>query len=317
MEPIPSEWSARFPETSWGDGLYESFYLKAAHPSEARAVWIRYTVHKPPNKEPTGSTWLTYFDASSSPFARKTTHPSPEAGAGRYITIADSSLSPGRARGGAGDASWDLAFTSGGAALRHLPRPWMYSTPVPRTKLVSPAPEATFSGTLHVNGTAVDLDGWAGMLGHNWGTEHAERWIWLHAIFSPGTWIDLAFGRIRLGRWTTPWVANGALSLEGRRRRLGGLGAVRRTHVVDSVGHCDFELPGDVTGRIERALEQTVVWPYQDPSGSSHHSLNCSIASLELDVGARRIAAAHGAVYELGVRETDHGLPVLPYADGS
>jgi hypothetical protein len=59
-----------------------------------------------------------------------------------------------------------------------------------------------------------------------------------------------------------------------------------------------------------------VAWPYADPSGGTHHSLNCSIAAMELDCGGHRLATDHGAVYELGIRETDHGITVLPYADG-
>ena len=72
------------------------------------------------------------------------------------------------------------------------------------------------------------LDGWPGMAGHNWGAQHAETWLWLHGIAfagAAGAWLDLAVGRVRVAGRTTPWIANGALELDGRRHVLGGLRA--------------------------------------------------------------------------------------------
>ena len=51
------------------------------------------------------------------------------------------------------------------------------------------------------------------------------------------------------------------------------------------------------------------------PKWPEHHALNCSIARMELIAGDHRLATAHGAVYELGVREHDHGIPVAPFPD--
>ena len=43
------------------------------------------------------------------------------------------------------------------------------------------------------------------MIGHNWGAEHAERWIWLHGVFEQGAWLDKALGRVKVGPVLTPW----------------------------------------------------------------------------------------------------------------
>ena len=59
-------------------------------------------------------------------------------------------------------------------------RDWMYRAPLPKTKLLSPCPARRFGGRLGVGERQISLDGWHGMVGHNWGAEHAERWIWLH-----------------------------------------------------------------------------------------------------------------------------------------
>ena len=74
--------------------------------------------------------------------------------------------------------------------------------PLPKTKLESPRPHVLVSGRVTVGGEAIDLDGWPGMVGHNWGAQHAERWIWLHGVLfedRPDDWLDIALGRIRVG----------------------------------------------------------------------------------------------------------------------
>ena len=78
-------------------------------------------------------------------------------------------------------------------------------------------PSARFGGRVEAGERSVDLDGWVGMVGHNWGAQHAERWIWMHGLAfdgaaADGTWIDAAIGRIKLGPWTTPWIGNGEIA---------------------------------------------------------------------------------------------------------
>ena len=176
---------ARFPDVSAGKGHYESFYLKACHPSEPLGIWIRYTVHKHSGQEPQGSIWFTLFDgAGDGPRASKVTTPEVSAPADTYIRIGESTFEDGRVAGTAKteqlDASWELSFGSDEEPLFHLARDWMYRAPVPRTKLLTPYPGARFDGTVRAGEREVALQGWRGMVGHNWGTQHAERWIWLH-----------------------------------------------------------------------------------------------------------------------------------------
>src|SRR5205807_333166 len=81
----------------------------------------------------------------------------------------------------------------------------------------------------------------------NGGAQHAERWIWMHGIElegANGLWLDLGFGRIKLGPLTTPWTGTGALSLDGERLTLGGPAAARRTEVHERPDGCRFTIPG-------------------------------------------------------------------------
>jgi hypothetical protein len=319
---------ARFPELRPSAGHYESFYLKASHPTEPVSVWVRYTVNKRPGEAPLGSLWFTLFDSrEDAPWAVKVTTGDVGAGSGEYIHVGESRFEPGRVTGSAAEASWDLGFESPEQPFHHLPRDLMYRAPLPRTKLLSPYPDARFSGRVQAGGRTVDLEGWRGMVGHNWGAQHAERWIWLHGAGFDGhqdVWIDAALGRIGVGPWTTPWIANGVLSLDGVRHRLGGLGATRRTEVSERPDGATFTLPGHeitVQGQIGADRNDFVGWVYADPDGSEHNTVNCSISNLVLTVSRPAqppltLQLASGAVYELGMREKDHGMTIQPFPDG-
>jgi hypothetical protein len=321
-----------FPSVAAKRGHYESFYVRASHPTEPLGIWIRHTVHKRPGAEPRASVWFALFEPGG-PSASKVTVDAGELSVpdGAYVRIGASEIAPGRLAGSAPSEqlspSWDLTFEDGAPAFHHLPRGWMYSAPVPRTKTLSPHPSTTFSGEVRVGDRSIVLDGWPGMVGHNWGAEHAERWIWTDGLGfegRPDAYLDAAIGRIKLGRWTTPWIGNACLSLDGSVHRLGGPGRVRSTVVNETPSGAQFVLPGDgvtVRGTVRAAPERFVGWVYADPDGPEHNTVNCSIATMKLTVERDgqppvELATEHGATYELGMRETDHGVPLQPFADG-
>ncbi|QEC47641.1 hypothetical protein FSW04_08675 [Baekduia soli] len=306
-------------------GGYESFFLRAVDPDRPRAVWLRHTVHRAPGHVPAlGAIWITLFDADApAPVTHKVTLPAPEA-LPDGVRIGDSRFGPGAVRGGDEAAAWDLEWDGAAAPLRHLPTELLYRTALPRTKLEALAPRAAFRGTVTVGDTTMRLHGWPGTVGHNWGTEHAERWIWLHAVAldgAPGAWLDLALGRVRVGRATTPWIADGALELDGRRLRLGGPAA--RPRVAETATALDLRLRGGALRlrlTVHAPPSQTVVWRYADPGAREHHVAHCSVAALEAvvaprDGGAVLLRTRHGAAYERGMAEATHGLPVQPHGD--
>lgn len=325
---------ARYPKVPAGSGHYESFYLKAAAPEGGRAIWIRHTVHKRPGEEPTGAVWLTWFDAArSEPLAAKRRVGAAEISVPdkTYIRAAEPEIAPGRVQGQLDDgvpASWSLRFKDHGGPLHHFPAQWMYERRLPKTKLLSPHPCASFDGILDVGDERIVLDAWPGMIGHNWGAEHAESWIWIHGatVGDDGSrgYVDLGAGRVRLGPLTTPWVVNGEIVHRGERHRVGGLGRQLKTHVDAEPTRCGFTVGGEglvARGSVSGPREHFVGWVYADPVGPEHHSLNCSIADLEVDVTRHgrsdlRISVEGGASYEFGTRRTDHGIPLQPFGDG-
>jgi hypothetical protein len=277
---------ARFPDFAPRSGGYESFYVKAAAPDRSRAVWIRYTIHQRAHGAPRGSMWFTWFEAGAGgPLASKVTvDTEPEVAADEVLNIGEGVFGSGVLRGAAPsdglDVSWQLSYDGADEPLWHLPRPWMYTAPLPRTKLLSPVPRAHVSGSVRLGDRNVELDNW-------------------------------------------PWIANGALSLDGRRHQIGGIGKARATKVVETPEGCEFTLPGarlTVRGRVSARRQDLVGWVYADPDGSEHDTVNCSIADLDLEVDLDgspllSLAAPGSATYELGMREKDHGVRIQPFPD--
>jgi len=325
---------ARFPGVAAKAGHYESFYIKACRPGGGQGIWIRHTVHKRPGAEPNASIWFCLFDREAeAPRATKVTVPAAQlsAPAGSWIKVDEAEVGPGQARGSiateALSASWELSFSGDAEPCKYLPADWLYEAPVPRTKFVAPFPNASFSGRLEIDGEAIDLDSWPGMIGHNWGSEHAERWVWLEGTGfaeDPGIYFDAGAARVQVGPWTTPWLPSGMLVLDGEAHRLGGFGQIRSASIKAEPGACEFTLPGRdivVRGRVSAPTKDFVGWVYADPKGPEHHTLNCSVSDLELTVErpalpARQLTLSAGAAYEFGLRETDHGVPIQPYPDG-
>lgn len=339
---------ARYAEVAARRGHYESFYVKACRPDGGLGIWIRHTVHKRPGQDPNGSIWFTLFDREAdAPRATKVTVPASEVSApeGGWIRVAGAEIGPGRADGAVAtaatpaapapreaaaeglSANWSLRFAGDFDPCHYLPADWLYEVPLPRTKFVAPVPDALFEGTLEVDGRSIEIAGWPGMIGHNWGSEHAERWVWLEGTGfadGAGAWFDAGAAKVRLGSRISPWVPSGMLSLDGVRHRLGGLGAIRSASIEESPDGCSFLLPGKnivVRGRVEAPRKDFVGWVYADPTGEEHNTVNCSVADLELTVERpgvpdRALTLRAGAAYELGMRETDHGIPIQPFPDG-
>jgi len=323
---------AVFPTAKRKEGMYESFYLRAVAPQEPVGAWLRYTVHKRPGeRSPRGSLWCTVFDARKGrPYMHKLTTAALSAPAGAWIAVGSAKLGPGYAEGECGEARWSLRIESSEPELKHLPAAWMYKAKLPRTKLTSPAPNARFEGTVELpDRPPLRLEGWRGMVGHNWGAEHAERWIWLHGVGfvqDQSAWLDVALGRIKIAGRQTPWVANGAVSLDGQRYQIGGLGR-RGLRVAERASGCELRLPGarglEIDARVSVPQDSSAGWRYADPDGGEHEVANCSVAGLELELRLpddgepRTLTTAHGGAYELGMRAGErHGVPIAPFADG-
>ena len=181
---------AHFPAVGADAGHYESFYLKCGDAASRRGLWLRYTVHKRAGR---GAGRVAVGDAVRRPGpARGEGLPGPDrlatGGGADWVRIGDGRIGADGCSGAIpGLAAWELRFEGGEPPFPYLPKDWMYRGKLPRTKALSLRPAVRVSGTATVRGRTVELDGWPGMIGHNWGAEHAERWIWLHGTAFAGS----------------------------------------------------------------------------------------------------------------------------------
>ena len=304
-----------------GAGGYESWFVSARDPVSRRALWIRHTRHRPDQGPESVALWCTVA-------GRDLGQP---AGTVKQVFTAfpaDAAAGPGRFRGQAATGQqavrWDLAIAGGQPPLRPLRPAALYRSPLPRTKLEATVPDGEVTGLLEVGDRTVSVAGWRGTVGHNWGTEHADSWVWLHAEGfggAPEAWLDLVLARIRVGPARSPWTAMGALSLGGTRIVLGGLG--RRPRVSASPGLLTASIPGPAA-RLQLSVaaedDATVAVTYSDPRGGSRTVSHAALASIELALhrpGDRELSLSSGqAAYEYGSREEMPGIIPQPLPEG-
>ena len=302
-------------------GRYQSWFLSARDADDGRrprALWI------PPHPPPGGG--------RRARVGRALVHavrPGRAAG-GQAVDgefLADADAGPrgfrGEARARGRMAAWELTLSGEEAPLRHLRPGALYRFPLPRTKLEAPLPDGIASGRVVLDGRVLEVVGWRATAGHNWGAEHAERWVWLHAAGfedEPEAWLELTLARVRVGGRTTPWVANGAVSIGRERFQLGGLGRVPGVRVVAAPGRLEAIVPGDrarIRVAVHADLAETAGFPTRASAPTrSPASARCSTpGSPRLppqrppprpphagagDRGRRRVRARRARVHQRG-----------------
>ena len=302
-------------------GGYESWFVSARDPASPRALWIRHTRHRPRQGRESAALWCTVVDhdGDQPPVVIKQVFAAfpPDAAAG-----------PQRFRGqaamGEQTARWDLAIAGEQPPLRPLRPRVLYRAPVPRTKLEATVPDGDVTGTLQLRSREVTVSGWRGTVGHNWGSEHADSWVWLHAAGfgnAPEAWLELVLARIRVGAARSPWTAMGALGLGGERIVLGGLG--RRPRVAAGPSRLTASVPSP-QARLQLVVttddDDPVAVTYADPRGGTRAVRHAALASVELTVrrpghGGLTLSSRRGA-YEFGTREPMPGLTPRPLPEG-
>jgi hypothetical protein len=281
-------------------GRYESWFVSARDPAAARALWIRHTRLRTAGGRESVALWCTLFEPE--PIAVKQSLASFPAGA-----HSGPDGFRGSAAAGGHAAEWELALTGAERPLRPLRPALLYRTPVPRTKTEAPLPDALSTGQVTFDGRRVEVAGWRATVGHNWGAEHAEHWVWLHADLDDG-WLELVLARVRAGRVLSPWLGGGALALAGARRALGP-----RAHVDAAPGRLHARV-GGVHAEIDVPLAHIVAFAYANPTGGpARESLHAGVCTVRLRVDGRVLTGA--AAYELGGRESTGAVALQPYPD--
>lgn len=310
-------------------GHYESYFLRANHPSRPLAFWIRYTIFSPKHRpqDAVGELWAIHFDGETGRHsAAKQQRPIGDCAfspTGFDVRVGEATLAPGAARGeiaGAGPRiGWDLAFSGGMPPLFLLP-PRLYEGSFPAAKSLVAQPMARFSGTLAIDGAANAIDGWIGSQNHNWGSRHTDLYAWGQVAgfdSHPDSFLEVATARLRLGPFWSPPITPLALRHAGREFALTGL--PRALGATGRFGYFDWEFSSrdsavEIAGRISAPKAAFVGLLYGNPPGGVKQCLNSKIASCRLEVTDRRtgrrdiLETASRAAFEILTDDSGHGV---------
>ncbi len=293
-------------------GHVESYFLRANHPSLPKAIWLKATILSRP-KGATADAWCIVFDGERGrTWAHRETvwmgqtRFEDGASGGLFASIAGCDFdfgSPGGAKGQMqgpdGHCSWDLAWVAPESPLaRELciyPYEAMVEGPFPRSKLLTPYPYLRFSGRVECFGEAMDLDGWHGMQGHNWGREHAWEYAWGQCLFpgatgKPHCMVEGFTGRIRVAGVVSPRMSAMVIRRGDRAYRFDGIFDFWRQR--SEIGQTSWTL--HLSGRDGEALLVMVADPslmvclgYQNPDRRISYCLNSKLARVHLRVNPR------------------------------
>ncbi len=197
--------------------FYESYFLRANHPSAPQAFWLRYTLLHPKTKHatPVGELWGFFFDgldkkiwAAKQSVAMTDCFFSHDQLA---VCLGKSTLRSHAAHGsidsGGTTMAWDLLYSA-----RHtqpvplLPRA-RYGGNFPAAKSIASVPIANFSGTLTIDGRCHTITDWRGSQNHNWGTRHTDRYAWCQVSGfdnAPASYFEAATAQLKIGPCWTP-----------------------------------------------------------------------------------------------------------------
>jgi hypothetical protein len=306
-------------------GHVESHFLKANSADGTRALWIKFTSLLP---QGVAELWaIAFADRGKRTSALKQTFP---LSALRYVpepfrlALPRGELTDTHTQGELGALRWQLSYRARAPAFRPFPLDAMYRGAFPRSKSLTPSPDARFFGWFEAFDERWQVDDWRGCQGHNWGRSHAHAYAWAHCnVLSErpdgppleGAWFESLTGKVRLGALTLPWLSVAGLSLDGQLLHFAGPRAILRSEVA--IDHRSYRLVvRHGRDRLEAQFrsDDFAGLRYLDPDGSALSCLNSKLAHGRLTLehaGRQRVLYTHQAALELGTRELDHAVDLI------
>jgi len=314
------------------DGHYESFFLRANHPTRPLAFWIRYTIFSPKNRPDNalGELWAIFFNGESNEHAvAKQEFPLAEC---RFETsafdvqIGSATLSPhflqGMINGKNHRLTWELGFDGNSAPLLLLPLN-LYEGRFPAAKSLVSLPMARFKGKFSVNGESFDVNDWIGSQNHNWGIRHTDLYAWGQVAgfdTHPESFLEVATARLKLGPFWTPPLT--LLVLRHQQKEYALTGIVQGIKAKGRFKYFTWEFRSrtndvEVDGQISATRDDFIGLNYYNPPGGSKYCLNSKIAECTLRVKdkitgkAETLETKHRAAFEILTNDQNHGMTIL------
>lgn len=298
------------------DGQYESFFVRANHPTRPLAFWIRYTIFSPRHhpEQAIGELWAIAFDGETQqnvavkrelPLAACAFDPSHFS-----VRVDDAWLEAGALAGaaerGGHSLRWDLRYSGDAAPLFLLPLA-AYARPQPPAKALVGLPLAVFSGRLVVDGAPWEIAEWVGSQNHNWGVRHTDHYAWGQVAGfegAPATFLEVITARRRWGPLWSPFVTLLVVRHDGEEIALNTPEQMRRARGAFQPFEWRFRSETSrvrVEGQISAPSAAFVGLSYRNPPGGTKVCLNTKIASCQLTL-ARRAGRGWGQPEQLIAR---------------
>lgn len=333
--PLLDDARPRAPQAT--KGMYESYFLRANHPTRPLALWTKATVLKSPDGSALQESWFAYFDAEQNrTWANKRTErlaPGFATEDAEQLRLslcgAQWTIAPrGSVRGQIDEVRWDLAFErlagEVGEPRSFYPRK-LIDGGFPRAKGVTPLPAMTVRGQVEVFGETVSVEGWMGALGHNWGREHPRQHAWGQVFFpasgsQPASWVEGITGSVKLaGPLSSPLLSTMIVQHGDRSYRFDRIFDPWAQKATIEDTRWRLELQGEA-GRAVLDVDGTgrpvVCLGYKDPTGAMGYCVNTKLARATLlvepsDGPAFTLQSEHGAALEFLRRQPASGLRVV------
>jgi hypothetical protein len=200
-------------------GRLEVWYATATDRATGAGLWWHHELVADPSGAAVHHGWIAAFPLDDAPtIVRWGPHPiTPEelAAGPDWVAGAGTAVGAEGLRGVIAGARWDVAVTDASPTLWTFPGPVWERELLPGAQIV-PAPAATFTGEVEIDGHRIALDG-RGALARIYGHGNARRWGWLHADLGGGDVCEIvAAVSLRPGLRALPPLAFLQLRVDGR-----------------------------------------------------------------------------------------------------
>ena len=277
--------------TTAASGLYESFYFRGTSQTGHHAFWLKHNLLRYRGSERVKlECALILFDRERNTVAAahdeallegKQYEGLVQPGGWddfrfRFPGNSQFSIAPAKLEGKLPGASWSLATHGSGETLFHYTPLSLYTSRFPKKKILTRDIRVRFEGELAI-GELTMSGHFIGMNGHNWGTEHAQRYGYANCQQWDGgadAIFDAFSAKVRLlPGITSPYVTIAALKLDNTWHYFNKLSAApwqRVSHLSDyrwsfAATNSTHRLEADIDGS-DPHTRPWVALNYQHPS---------------------------------------------------
>lgn len=312
-------------------GHYESFFLRANHPTRPLAFWIRYTIFSPKNlpEKNIGELWAIFFNGETNRHAVvKQEFPLATCffdTSGFNVKIGTAKLSTqflqGAIESKGHSLAWEMTFEGDSSPLLLLPLN-LYKGKFPAAKSLVSLPMAHFNGTMSVNGETVSVSDWVGSQNHNWGIRHTDLYAWGQVAgfdSHPESFLEVATAKLRLGPFWTPPITLLVLRHQQKEYALNELVQGIKAYGRFKYFAWEFKSKTDeveIQGQISAPRHSFVGLNYYNPPGGNKNCLNSKLAMCTLHLKdnttgkTETLETKHRAAFEILTSDQNHGITI-------